>query len=374
MSTPIENPLTKPPTKGQLWLILAGAVVLALVAGFLGGLLARGTSPTASTVPATTLAAGSGVGSCDATAVAEHVLPTIVTISVANGSASGVGSGEIIRSNGYIVTNNHVISPAATGGTITVLYSSGESVPAKLVGRDPRSDLAVLKVESSTALPTIALGTSADVAVGQPVVALGAPLGLSGSVTAGIVSALGRDVTVPSDNNQTTILAGALQTDAAINPGNSGGALVDCTGKLIGINTAIATVPNASGEAGGGSVGIGFAVPIDRASAIADQIISTGKAAYPYFGVAVTLISPAAASDYGVGAGLYIESVTPGGPAAKAGLKAGDVILTAGGTPATSTDVLSRITLTQKAGDKVEVVYLRDGKKQTTTVTLAETP
>ncbi|WP_223693961.1 S1C family serine protease [Leifsonia poae] len=357
--------------RGWIWIVVAIAVVLGLVAGFLGGLLGRNVGGSA---PASSSTAVSSGNSCDATKVSTEVLPAVVTISASNGSEGGVGTGEIVRKDGYIVTNNHVISVAATGGTIEVLYSSGETVPATLIGRDPRADLAVLKVTSSTDLPTIGLGSSASVVVGEPVVALGAPLGLSGSVTAGIVSALGRDVTVPSDNGQTAVLAGAIQTDAAINPGNSGGPLVDCAGKLIGINTAIATVPNASGEAGGGSVGIGFAVPVDRAISIVDQIIASGKATYPYFGVSVVAIPENVAADYGVDAGLYIASVVAGGPASAAGLRAGDIILTVDGKAATTPEDLTAVTLTKKAGDKVEIGYLRDGKKATTTVTLREAP
>ncbi|WP_196810860.1 S1C family serine protease [Arthrobacter sp. 35W] len=373
MNMHVESAATPQKNSINVWLILAAAVVLGLAAGFLGGLLGRGAPEQAAAQTAAVLPPQAGA--CDATAVAKAVLPSIVTISASNGSSGGVGSGEIVRSDGYIITNNHVIAVAAAdGGRIEVLYSSGESVPATLVGRDPRADLAVLKVAGTTPLPAIALGSSGAVVVGQPVVALGAPLGLSGSVTSGIVSALGRDIAVPSDGKSTTILTGAVQTDASINPGNSGGALVDCSGKLIGINTAIATVPNSSGEAGGGSVGIGFAVPIDRASSIVDQLIATGKAVYPYFGVAVTTIPASVAKDYGVEAGLYIESVVAGGPADKAGLKPGDVITTVGGAPAATPEVLTKITLTQKAGDKVEIEYFRGGKQSSTTVALAEAP
>ncbi|MGG7465261.1 MULTISPECIES: S1C family serine protease [unclassified Plantibacter] len=360
------------PSAGWIWLIVAIAAVLGLVAGFLGGMLGRNTASPAP-VSTTSVVAAEGAA-CDATRVSTDVLPAVVTISASNGSEGGIGTGEIIRKDGYIVTNNHVISVAASGGTIEVLYSSGESTSATLVGRDPRADLAVLKVEHSGDLPTIALGKSSAVEVGQPVVALGAPLGLSGSVTSGIVSALGRDVTVPGDDGQTAILAGAIQTDAAINPGNSGGPLVDCSGKLIGINSAIATVPNASGEAGGGSVGIGFAVPVDRAMSIVEQIITTGKANYPYFGVSVVAIPQNVAADYGVDAGLYVASVVAGGPADAAGLQQGDIILTVDGEPATGPEALTTVTLKKQAGDTVDLGYLRDGKQATTTVTLEEAP
>ncbi len=318
--------------------------------------------------------AGAGGGSCPAVTVADNVLPTIVTISVQSGTTGGTGSGEIIRKDGYILTNNHVIAAAATRGTIQVLYTSGESVPATLVGRDPRSDLAVIKVTSTTDLPVIAIGNSSTLVVGQPVVALGAPLGLSGSVTSGIVSALGRDIPVPSDDGQTAVLAGAIQTDASINPGNSGGALVDCAGSLIGVNSAIATVPNESGQAGGGSVGIGFAIPVDRAIPIADEIIATGTVSYPYVGVSVTPVPESVAKRFGVTDGVYVQSVVAGGPAAQAGLQAGDVITEINGQSITSSDTIVDITFNKKPGDVVTVNYLRNGQPGTASITLGSQP
>jgi putative serine protease PepD len=255
-----------------------------------------------------------------------------------------------------------------------VTFSNGHTESAKLIGRDPQSDLAVLKVTATSDLPVIALGDSENVAVGQPVVALGAPLGLSSTVTAGIVSALGRNVPVPTDNGETTTLAGAIQTDAAINPGNSGGALVDCRGDMIGVNTAIATVPNEEGTGGGGSVGIGFAVPVNLASRIANDLIENGKVSYPYFGVEVTPIPPAVAERWGIDDGLYIQSVDPQGSAAKAGLKPGDVVTKIDGRQADRTDVLTQLLLTKKAGDQVQITYVRDGTEHTVTATLVAQP
>jgi putative serine protease PepD len=315
-----------------------------------------------------TPAPGNG-NTCDAITVSNDVLPAVVTVSAIGQSGGGTGTGEIIRSDGYIVTNNHVISAAVDGGTLSVLLSSGVQAPADLVGRDPRSDLAVLKIDK-TSLPTVPWGHSSAVVVGQPVVALGAPLGLSGTVTSGIVSALGRTVPVPGDNGQNAILANAIQTDASINPGNSGGALVDCKGALIGINSAIATVPNSAGQTGGGSVGIGFAIPADFAQAIVDQIIATGKVTYPYFGISVAPLPPAAAEELKVPGGLYVFSVVEGGPAAQAGLKEGDVITEVNGHPATSVDVLTQTVMTTKAGQTVPVTYVRDGQTHTAQVTL----
>lgn len=346
--------------------VIVAAVALALVAGLAGGWISS-----LLTRPATTAAALSG--SCNATEVAQGVLPGVVTVSIRNGEASGVGSGVIVRPEGYIMTNNHVIAAAADGGTIDVLFSDGKSSEAELVGRDPKSDLAVLKMSAAKALPTVALGKSAGLRVGQPVVALGAPLGLSSTVTAGIVSALGRNVPVPVDAETTATLVGAIQTDASINPGNSGGALVDCSGKLIGINTAIATIPNDL-DVAGGSVGIGFAVPIDLAARITDQLIDTGTVAYPYFGVSAVPLPPAAAEAFGVENGLYLQAVAPGGPAAQAGLEPSDVVTLLDNRPATSTAVLAEVTLARKAGDTVEATYVRAGKTSTTTITLGALP
>ncbi|MEO7015295.1 MAG: trypsin-like peptidase domain-containing protein [Leifsonia sp.] len=349
-------------TRGRSWLIagLATAAALILIAGgFIAGTVA-------------TLAVNAGrSGSCDAASVADRVLPTIVTVLVTAPGGSSNGSGEIITSDGYILTNNHVISAAAQGGSLSIRYSDGVETGAKLVGRDPKTDLAVIKVTSKDALPVIDEGDSGSLSVGQPVVALGAPLGLSSTVTAGIVSALGRTVPVPSDDDRNAILVGAIQTDASINPGNSGGALVDCSGRLVGVNTAIATVPGGDGQRSTGSVGIGFAVPQSLAVPLAHQLIEHGKVAYPTAGVDLIPIPHAVSVRYGIADGLFVRAVVSGGPAASAGIRPGDVITSLNGRSASSLDVLTTIQLTSKAGDKVDVDYLRDGSSHHATVTLA---
>jgi putative serine protease PepD len=352
-------------------MLVAAAVVIALVAGLIGGLIGSHKKSTKATNASSN---SSTAGACDAETVAADVLPTIVTIAVHAGTTGGTGSGEIIKSDGYILTNNHVIAAAANSGTIEVLFSSGQTVPATLVGRDPLTDLAVIKVTTSTTLPTINIGTSSDLIVGQPVVALGAPLGLSGTVTSGIISALGRDVPVPSDNGGTAILAGAIQTDASINPGNSGGALVNCGGSLVGVNSAIATVPNEAGQSGGGSVGIGFAIPVDNAVNVSNQLIANGKVSYPYFGVSVTPIPASVAEKFNITDGLYVESVVPNGPTAQAGIQTGDVITEVNGQPAANAETLTNLAFKSKPGDTVKVTYLRDGQSNNTTVTLANRP
>jgi putative serine protease PepD len=212
------------------------------------------------------------------------------------------------------------------------------------------------------------------VQVGQPVVALGAPLGLSGTVTSGIVGALDRTVEVPADDNQTALLVSAVQTDAAINPGNSGGALVNCAGQLVGVPSAGATVPNPSGGSSAGNIGIGFAIPVDIAKTISNEIIATGQAAHSYFGLSTVPIPDSAATEGGVPEGLFVAGVAPNGPAAQAGLRQGDVITKIDGQPATSNVQLQELTLTKRAGDTVTLDYVRDGKQGTATVTLATQP
>jgi len=216
----------------------------------------------------------------------------------------------------------------------------------------------------------ISLGSSSSVKVGQPVVAIGAPLGLSGTVTSGIVSALDRTVEVPGENDRSALLVSAVQTDASINPGNSGGALVNCEGKLIGVPTAGAAVPNS----GGGSIGLGFAIPVDLATHIADEIIATGRVTHAFFGLQTVPIPPAAAEQAGLPEGLYVQAVTPGGPAAAAGLRPSDVVTKIDGEPATSNIQLQELTLTKKPGDTVSIEYTRAGQSATATVTLAAQP
>jgi putative serine protease PepD len=279
----------------------------------------------------------------------------------------------VIKSDGYILTNNHVIAPAANGGTLEVLFSDGKSVPATLVGRDPLTDVAVIKVAES-GLPAIPVGKSSTLAVGQPVVVLGAPLGLTSTVTSGIVSALNRTIQVPGENSRSALLLNAIQTDAAINPGNSSGAMVNCAGQFVGIPSAGATVPSSSGESSGGSIGLGFAIPSDYALALADEIISTGRMSHAYFGISAVPISPEIATTNGVSEGLFVTAVDPAGPAFRAGLREGDIITTIDGQPATSTDQLATLTLTKHPGDTVQLGYQRDGRQATATVTLGTQP
>ena len=304
---------------------------------------------------------------CSATVVAREVLPSVVTIAVTEPSGTGGnGTGALVRADGYILTNEHVIDAAVSGqATMTVHYSDGRTSPATVVGADFTTDLAVIKAEDGAdGRPLLPMGDSDGVQVGQPVVALGAPLGLSNTVTAGIVSALGRYVPIPADTGRVAHLLDAIQTDAAINPGNSGGPLVNCDGAQVGVNAAISTVPNSEGVGGGGSVGLGFSIPMSIADPIAEQLIESGRVDHPVLGLAARTVAEGPT-------GLQVTAVAPGGPAAAAGLRVGDVITEIDGQAADNTEQLVLVSLRHKAGDAVPVTYLRDGDSRTTELTLA---
>ena len=351
-----------------LWGLVGAVVVAGVGGGLIGAAIASPSS--ASTTSA------SSAASCAVTPVAEKVQPSVVTISAtpAAGQGGSTGSGEVYKSDGYILTNNHVISAAADGGKVEVLFSDGSSAPATIVGRDVLTDLAVLKAQLPSGVPPIQIGSSESLVVGEPVIALGSPLGLAGTVTSGIVSALDRTVEVPGENDKSALLVAAVQTDASINPGNSGGALVNCNDQLVGIPSAGATVPTESGESSGGSIGLGFAIPVDSAVTVANEIIATGHATHSYFGLQTVPVPAAAAQEAGVTGGLFVAGVVPGSPAEQAGLQQGDIITSVGGRQATSNIQLQEVTLTKNPGETVELGYLRDGKSQTATVTLGAQP
>src|SRR6516165_2432075 len=360
---------TKPSRSSRRWWLWASLGAALVVGGVAGGLIVGATRSSGSAISAGNSTASSTESACPVTSVANHVIPSVVTIAASGPGGSGTGSGEVIRPDGYILTNNHVIAIAANGGSVEVLFSDGTSQPATIVGRDVQTDLAVLKVQDTQGLKPIALGSS-SVQVGQPVVALGAPLGLSGTVTSGIVSALDRTVEVPAEDNKNALLVSAVQTDAAINPGNSGGALVNCADQLIGVPSAGATVPTENGGSSAGNIGIGFAIPVDIAKTISDEIIATGQVTHAFFGLQTVPIPEAAAAEAGVPGGLYVGGVVAGGPAASAGIREGDVITEIDGAPATSNVQLQELTLTKKPGETVTLTYVRDGKTNKATVTL----
>ena len=346
---------------------LALGVVVLIAAAVVGALIGNSAN---SPSGASTTTSSETTSSCNVTSIADQELPSVVTIFAGSGAASGVGSGEVIRPDGYILTNNHVILPAVPGGGLQVVFSDGSTATATITGRDPLTDLAVIRVSDKSDLRTISMGNSSDLRIGQGVVALGAPLGLSSTVTSGIVSALGRTVHVPGEASQTALLIDAVQTDAAINPGNSGGALVDCSGDLIGVPTAGATIPSPSGQPSGGSIGLGFAIPVNLAVKVADEIIATGTVTHAFIGISAEPLSATATRQSGT-QGLRVAAVVAGGPAAAAGLRVGDIITSVDGQGAESTDQLMAVTLTKRAGDRVEIGYERNGSSGTATITLA---
>jgi len=353
------------------WLPWAALGTALVVGGVIGGVIVGVTKSSASTAAAPSPVS---VSACEVTSVANHVLPSVVTISARGQDGGGTGSGEVIKSDGYILTNNHVIAVAANGGSVDVQFADGRTAPATITGRDPLTDLAVIKVDTSAKLKVIAMGESSSVKIGQPTVVIGSPLGLSGTVTSGIVSALDRTIQVPGENDSTALLVSAIQTDAPINPGNSGGAMVNCSNQLIGVPSAGATVPTSSGESSGGSIGLGFAIPVDLAKTISDEIIATGSVTHAFFGLETLPIPPVAAEQAGLPEGLYVRAVTPGGPAAQAGLRAEDVITSINGAPATSNIQLQELALTKKPGDTVTLEYQRNGHATKTSVTLGTRP
>src|SRR4051812_41233119 len=277
-------------------------------------------------------------------AVAEKVLPSVVQLQVRGQSSAGEGSGFIISSDGLIVTNNHVVEGAADSGQIVAVFHDGSTARATIVGRDPTSDVAVVRAEDKDGLPTVDLGRSDDLRVGQSVVAIGSPFELSGTVTSGIVSSLHRPTRAGGEDGSQATVMDAIQTDAAINPGNSGGPLVNMAGQVIGINSAIYS-PTSQGQGQqGGSVGIGFSIPIDQARRTADEIAKTGKATQTILGVTVK---------DGDNGGARIVEVSPNGPGAKAGLKPGDVVTKLDDRAIDTSDALVAAVRSHKPGDKV---------------------
>ena len=292
--------------------------------------------------------------------IAERVAPTVVSIEVRVGQTGGTGSGVVIEGeNGYIVTNNHVVSGAdgVEGAEIRAVFADGSGSAARIVGRDPASDLAVLKVEKPGLL-TASLGSSRSVVVGDPVVAIGSPLGLAGTVTSGIVSALDRPVRLSGQGSDTNAVISAVQTDAPINPGNSGGALVDGTGALIGINTAIAST------GAGGSIGLGFAIPVDTVRDIAEQLIDDGEAVHASLGVNTRTVTDTQRD------GALVLNVERGSGADAAGIREQDVVIAVDGKPVGSSEELAVAVDARDPGDTVTVEVVRGGSSRELRATL----
>ncbi|MGC0362988.1 S1-C subfamily serine protease [Rhodococcus sp. 27YEA15] len=338
---------------------LAGiALVIALVGGLVATVLTADRSALTSSRVTLVQSGTDDHPQSQVAKVADAVLPSVVSIQVAVGDQGSTGSGVVIDGAGYIVTNNHVISSAAPpvqGATIQVIFSDGTKTDAKIVGRDVKTDLAVLKVAANN-LTVAQLGRSGDVQVGDDVVAVGSPLGLSKTVTRGIVSALNRPLRLSGEGTDTNAVIDAVQTDAAINHGNSGGALVDDEGRVIGINTAMLSES-------GGSVGLGFAIPIDTVTAVAQAIIRDGSVRHPDIGVnARTAVNDATS-------GADVANVREGGAAQRAGIVEGDVIVKVGDRAVTSADELVVALNATTIGAPVAVQLIRDGRQVDITVT-----
>ncbi|MFD5057454.1 S1C family serine protease [Streptomyces sp. NPDC058394] len=361
--------------------LVAAVAVAALVAGGVGGALGywaadrndSGNSSGSTTVTASTNPQALKRDPGTVAGVAAKALPSVVTIDAQNGDGEGgTGTGFVYDKEGHILTNNHVVASAANSGQLTATFSNGKKYDAEVVGRAEGYDVAVLKLKNApSGLSPLALGNSDQVAVGDSTIAIGAPFGLSNTVTTGIISAKNRPVASGDGSGGSNSYMSALQTDASINPGNSGGPLLDARGAVIGINSAIQST-GSSGQAQAGSIGLGFAIPINQAENVAQQLIKTGQPVYPVIGATVTMdekTGGAVISDQGSGG---TPPVSPDGPAAKAGLKAGDVITKFNDTVIDSGPTLIGEIWTHKPGDKVTLTYKRDGKVSTAEVTLGE--
>ena len=335
-----------------------------------------GSTPAVSSFDAAPVAGDDSAPDEPLSQAAAAVLPSVVSIGVESGPLSGSGSGIVISTDGQILTNNHVVAGAADDGSLTVTLSDGTRAEATILGRDPATDLAVIQAEDVDGLTPATLGSSADLHVGDTVLAIGSPLGLDGSVSAGIVSALGRAITLQGGQERqspfggepgpgTTAVIDAIQTDAAINPGNSGGALINAQGEVVGINTAIASLAQGA-TSQGGNIGVGFAIPIDTARDIAEQLAEDGSVTHAYLGVSI--------ADTESGDGALVGAVEDGQPAAEAGLREGDVVTRVEDTDVADAAALTAAIRAHAPGDRIDVTFTRGGDEQTVEVTLGELP
>ncbi|MGN6330159.1 MAG: S1C family serine protease [Motilibacteraceae bacterium] len=379
------------PRRRSVGMVAAAALAAGLVGGGAGAgitLAASGGGSSTTTTLATGShgTAGSSAAPAPATdgsvqAAAAAILPSVVTVEVSGTQSGGfggqqavsdTGSGVVIRPDGYVLTNNHVVAAAENGGSVHATLEDGRTVSATIVGHDASSDLAVIKLDGVSGLKAASFADSDALSVGQTVIAVGAPLGLSGSVTDGIVSTLHRPVSTGEPGADAQSVLDAIQTDAAINPGNSGGPLVDLAGRVVGINSAIATVDQSSSQGSqSGNIGVGFAIPSNDAKKVADQLIADGKAVHAQMGVSV---SDAPSSTTGSpGRGAQVRQVSSGSPAAAAGLRPGDVVTKVDDRSVTDADSLVVAVRAHDPGQTVTVTYLRDGATRTAQVKLGST-
>ncbi|MFI8518620.1 S1C family serine protease [Streptomyces sp. NPDC085481] len=375
---PPVTPAAMKPKKPRRGLALVGALAFALVTGVVGGgvgaYIERNGGLTTVELPQSG-SEDSGRAPDSVAGIAASALPGVVTIHVSGSGSSGTGTGFVLDTRGHILTNNHVVDAAASSGEISVTFSNGESARAKLIGRDSGYDLAVIQVTGVSGLKPVPLGNSDAVHVGDPVVAIGAPFDLSNTVTSGIISAKERPITAGGEKGDGTDISyvDALQTDAPINPGNSGGPLLDSKGRVIGINSAIRAAGGGSGEGGGGqsgSIGLGFAIPINQGKRVAEELINTGKATHPVIGVSLDMQYTGDGARVGAKGKDGSASVTAGGPAAQAGIRPGDVITKVDGQRVHSGEELIVKIRAHRPGDRLKLTLTRDGKEQTKTLTL----
>ncbi|MFH8755483.1 S1C family serine protease [Streptomyces atroolivaceus] len=383
---PGQQPLSHPgpglgtdtrPRRSRRGQILVGAALLALVAGGIGGgigaYVERNGGLTTVELPQSGRDDG-GRAPDSIAGIASSALPSVVTLHVSGSGESGTGTGFVLDGKGHILTNNHVVAPAGSTGDITVTFSSGESAPAEIIGKDSGYDLAVVKVTGVSGLKPLPLGNSDNVRVGDPVVAIGAPFDLSNTVTSGIISAKQRPITAGGEKGDGTDVSyvDALQTDAPINPGNSGGPLVDAEARVIGINSAIRAADSGSGLEGGqsGSIGLGFAIPINQGKRVAEELINTGKATHPVIGVTLDMEFTGDGAKVGGKAADGGAAVTEGGPADKAGIRPGDVITEVEGRRVHSGEELIVKIRAHRPGDRLGLVLTRGGEELSMTLTL----
>ncbi|MER6253965.1 trypsin-like peptidase domain-containing protein [Streptomyces sp. NPDC001584] len=356
----------------RLWQVVAISLGTALLAGGTGGylgVLAERQSGTRLELPQAAGAADRGRAPESVAGIAATALPGVVTLHVRGTKGSGTGTGFVLDPQGHILTNNHVV---ADSQEITVTFSTGESVTAELVGRDSGYDLAVVKVSGVRGLRPLSLGNSDNVEVGDPVVAIGAPFDLSNTVTAGIISATGRPVTAGGDKGDGSDISyvDALQTDAPINPGNSGGPLLDAKAHVVGINSAIRGADKEDPTRQGGSIGLGFAIPVNQGKRVAEEIIRTGRATHPVIGVTLDMDYSGDGARVGDKGEDGKPSVVADGPGARAGIRAGDVITKVDGQRVRGGDELIIKIRAHRPGDPLTLTVLRAGRESTLKVVL----